>query len=580
MAWSAQEQNNIRNFYNSNKGDVATIQRGMGELGITADQMAQYTGQSLDSFNNYLSGGNQAGSMTNTAGSNNYAAPAGASVASNPYALKPTDTAQSKPYTENPTGTSQAQGGSVADQQARINAWASSNGMQAPNLSDPGFAYLMTGGSDATANWIRQNIGARTMQGGSGNSYTTGVTPTNPKGNTNVDPTDRNMSVTPNITQGQANTNNYWANAANSYLGGNNDWANNAPGFTPTQSYSANGLNTMSMDQAMTPVSPQGSGNGYNPRDARYRANPRVGNLGYGGEPWRAIGSGTINPWGYDLGNTLVRQSGQDFNDNIMPALRSSAQAAGQYGGSRQGMAGGIAAGRSMDALTSGLAQLYGGLYNTDQSNTTTRIGQGLNYDLGIRGDLTNQQGLANSYDLGLRSNLTNQQQLANVYDLGRRTDLTNQQQLANSYDLGRRSDVYQLGQLGLASNTANQNFYNANRSMDLSQYQLGANMFQGGVAGNLGIGSGMTQLGNAAQTAPLTALQQYQAMIQPFSGINSTPTTNYTGGPNAGAAALGGALGYGQIGRNLYNQYQNNGTTTGQAGTNLASQGQSQGWM
>jgi hypothetical protein len=189
--------------------------------------------------------------------------------------------------------------------------------------------------------------------------------------------------------------------------------------------------------------------------------------------------------------DALVKQANNNLNDTILPGIRSGAQAAGQYGSSRQGIAEGVAAGRNNEGIASALASLYGNAYNTDQSNDTARIG------------------LANNYNLGL-GNLNNQS-------------------IAN-----------------------NQSFYTAQRGQDLTQYGLGANLFQSGVQGNLGIGAGQYGLGQTYQNAPLTSLQQYSNTISPYSGLNSTQAAA-PAGTSPALAGVGGALAGYQTYQNLY---------------------------
>jgi len=97
----------------------------------------------------------------------------------------------------------------------------------------------------------------------------------------------------------------------------------------------------------------------------------------------------------------------------------------------------------------------------------------------------------------------------------------------------------------------ADQNFYSNQRGQDLQQYGLGANLYNQGNLGNLGIGSGQYNLGQQYQNAPMTALQQYSQAISPYSNLNSTATnTASQGGGTLGA--MGGALAGAQIGNNL----------------------------
>ena len=105
----------------------------------------------------------------------------------------------------------------------------------------------------------------------------------------------------------------------------------------------------------------------------------------------------------------------------------------------------------------------------------------------------------------------------------------------------------------GLMSNAygQDQNFYTAQRGQDQNGVALGANIYNQGNAGNLGIGSGQYSLGQQYQNAPLGALQNYSNTISPYSGLGSSQTgvASQGGGP---LGTMGGALAGAQIGKNL----------------------------
>lgn len=95
------------------------------------------------------------------------------------------------------------------------------------------------------------------------------------------------------------------------------------------------------------------------------------------------------------------------------------------------------------------------------------------------------------------------------------------------------------------------QNFYTAQRGLDQNGVQLGANIYNMGNQGNLGIGQGQYNLGQTSMNAPMTSLQNYSNTISPYSGMNSSQTT--TGQSGGGAMGMmGGALAGAQIGNNL----------------------------
>lgn len=109
------------------------------------------------------------------------------------------------------------------------------------------------------------------------------------------------------------------------------------------------------------------------------------------------------------------------------------------------------------------------------------------------------------------------------------------------------------------------QNFYTQQRGQDQSGIALGANLYNMGNTGNLGIGAGQYQLGETYQNAPLSSLQSYAGLVNPYAslggssstGSSSTSTTKTSGDPGTTSGGgwqgeLGGALQGWQMGSNL----------------------------
>ena len=97
------------------------------------------------------------------------------------------------------------------------------------------------------------------------------------------------------------------------------------------------------------------------------------------------------------------------------------------------------------------------------------------------------------------------------------------------------------------------QNFYTQQRGQDQSGMQLGANIYQMGNTGNLGIGAGQAALGQSYMNAPMTATQQYASVINPYMGVNGGTNYDANGNPVGGLqGALGGGLAGYQAARNL----------------------------
>lgn len=107
------------------------------------------------------------------------------------------------------------------------------------------------------------------------------------------------------------------------------------------------------------------------------------------------------------------------------------------------------------------------------------------------------------------------------------------------------------------------QNFYTQQRGQDQSGVQLGANLYNMGNTGNLGVGAGQYALGKANMNAPIDAANTYASVINPYMNVNggtnsshSSTTTNYKadGTPVGGGFqdALGTGLATYQTVRNM----------------------------
>lgn len=117
-----------------------------------------------------------------------------------------------------------------------------------------------------------------------------------------------------------------------------------------------------------------------------------------------------------------------------------------------------------------------------------------------------------------------------------------------------------------LTTRGQDQNFYTQQRGQDQNGVQLGANLYNMGNSGNLGIGAGQYALGQTYMNAPVNAANQYAGIINPYLNVNggtnsshSSTTTNYgadgkpVGGGNGIGEAIGAGLGAYQGIRNAY---------------------------
>lgn len=197
--------------------------------------------------------------------------------------------------------------------------------------------------------------------------------------------------------------------------------------------------------------------------------------------------------------NTAMRRMGENFNEQVMPGINQGAVAAGQYGGSRQGIAQGLAAKGLAYSMGDTASNMYNQAYQQAQQN--------------MYGTANNMAGL------GL-SNATNN------------ADRDFQSQ-------SRNADI------SLANNA---------QAMQESQQQvqnrlLGLQTMQGGNALNDQAYNQRMGLSNARNDYNWNNLNHYASIVQPGSGLGGTTTSSTSGGGNGGAGLLGGALAGAQLG-------------------------------
>jgi hypothetical protein len=148
------------------------------------------------------------------------------------------------------------------------------------------------------------------------------------------------------------------------------------------------------------------------------------------------------NPYLNSMAGNLARTATNTLQRQVLPGIRGQAVAAGGVGGSRQGVAEGLAVGGTMDALGGALTNLYGNAYGQDQQYDLANQRIGLDtYNSNQQWMRAGQNDQLNALNMmmgwqGQGVNLANQQQ---------QQPMQNWQQFANTGS--------QLGGMG-ASNT------------------------------------------------------------------------------------------------------------------------------
>lgn len=140
------------------------------------------------------------------------------------------------------------------------------------------------------------------------------------------------------------------------------------------------------------------------------------------------------NPYLDSVAGAIGNQFTNVLQDQWLPQIRDQSVAAGGLGGSRAGVAQGLAIDRAGQGLSSALSNLYGGAYENQAGRDLQRYGIDTNADL-------QQQSINNSFQLGQRG-----------------------------LDLGFQNSDY--------------NMFNTNRQLDLSQLGLGAQLYGNGMNG------------------------------------------------------------------------------------------------
>ena len=320
------------------------------------------------------------------------------------------------------------------------------------------------------------------------------------------------------------------------------------------------------------------------------------------------------NPYLQAQQNAIANQVNTSLLQTQMPAINRGAVLNGGYGGSRQGVAQGIAMNGANQAIANATANLQGNAYAQDQQiaaqqqmqqaqlaaqqriaemqDATQRYGLGNQYQLGLgnlglgftqagnqyqlglgnlalgnrqadqsyslgQGQLANQATAnANQYSLGLGNLGLGYTQANNQYQLGLGQNANQRFGLENQYNLGLAQNQTQrdlgFGQLGNQATANAQNFYTAQRGQDLQSNQQGFNQYLQALQAQMGLGAQQAAIGQQQQQASFNPLAQFGSLISPFTGLNGSTSTQTPSSGGGLAGAAGGALTMAQLWRLL----------------------------
>lgn len=307
--------------------------------------------------------------------------------------------------------------------------------------------------------------------------------------------------------------------------------------MNPSMNYANWGANALMTGEADTKLGPVGPAqyNGSQYDASKYQnikaqqsnlqgARRDQGALDPSGSLSKLLSGRPDNPYLDQQANAITANLTRNMQENVMPGIRSEALASGQYGGSRQGIAEGLAASRLNQDLAPALTSLYGGAYENAQQRM-----------FGTAGALNDQAFQNSVFNTNQRAN-TNQFNASNALQ-NNQFNATNTLQ-NNQFNAGNALQNNQFNaNLGLQNNNMlmQQNQNNINNRIRGLDVLNQANNMQNQHFTDYMEAAGMPQNLNWQN------LMNYSGIMQPGSNLGSTQTQ--TAGKNRLASAAGGAL-------------------------------------
>lgn len=233
----------------------------------------------------------------------------------------------------------------------------------------------------------------------------------------------------------------------------------------------------------------------------------------------QALNSNGINPYTSQIVDAALRSSNDQFNQNILPGIRTEAGGANQTGGTRQGIAEGIAAKGLQQQQGDIISRLYGQAFDTGSADRNAALG------LVSQGQQANQNAALTGRGQALQGAQIGAGLLTQGSDLGQQATSTGTAQAGNLLTGGNSQAMQQYFQsMGLipqiqAGQLAQTGFQNQS---GLQQYGIG----QAGIDANME--------------------QYFYNMLAPYNAL--TQFQNYTAGPYGSSLPQGG-VGQGQGG-------------------------------
>ncbi len=239
--------------------------------------------------------------------------------------------------------------------------------------------------------------------------------------------------------------------------------------------------------------------------------------------------SGNVtNPYLQQQADAMTANMTRNLNENVMPGIRSEALASGQYGGSRQGIAEGLAASRLNQDLAPALTNMFGGAFENAQ-NRMYGTATGLN-----------DQALQNA------TNNSNMQMQGNQFNANLGLQNNAQQMGQNTQNLDNRMKSMDIANNAQGLLQGNQGLLQGNQQLQIGgqQIQQGQNNMQDQNFASMMGAYGMPQDANWQN------LMNYQNVIYPGATLGGTSKGTQTSQPGIVPAVLGTLSGVGGLAR------------------------------
>lgn len=243
------------------------------------------------------------------------------------------------------------------------------------------------------------------------------------------------------------------------------------------------------------------------------------------------------NPYLDQMAAGITQQATRNLNEQIMPGIRSQAIAAGGFGDARHGVAEGLAIGRTNDALTNALANLYGTDYQKSMDRNASMAQAEMQNKLGYAGLDTQRYGIDQNtgtqrYGMDL-SNGTQRYGIDQQYALGQTNATNNRYATDKGYDVGMAN-----ANASMANAAANQ--ANAAGQLSLGQQRLGMEGLWGVLDRQFQYGQAGQNSAGTIQNTPLNYTQQVGQTANSIAGRGGSTSATTQSPSNPYATALG----------------------------------------